>query len=288
MGAGIQAWRGFGVRKSPQLFIIQPAGGPLNSMHGPRSSTTVLKFGLALIFALILTTASPARASRATLGAQPPPSSTEKLQFQHLSLKTRQEVFERVWKDIDEHYYDRSFNGVDWKEVHARYKPLVDETNDDGEFYSLMSRMTGELHDAHTRFNSPEQWRNVKKQQGVGSGLSLDEIDGKIVVTAIRRDSNAAHVGIEPGMVVLTVDGKPVEERIAEIERAKAASSTSRATRMFTYSRLLAGPSDTEVKLGLERADGSHFETEVRRQVYSAAPNLATDKMASGNAYIRF
>ena len=45
---------------------------------------------------------------------------------------------------------------------------------------------------------------------------------------------------------------------------------------------------DTEVKLGFERADGSHFETEVRRQVYSAAPNLATDKMASGNAYIRF
>ena len=57
---------------------------------------------------------------------------------------------------------------------------------------------------------------------------------------------------------------------------------------MFTYSRLLAGPPDTEVKLGLERADGSHFETEVRRQVYSSAPNLATDKLASGNAYIRF
>ena len=108
------------------------------------------------------------------------------------------------------------------------------------------------------------------------------------MVTAIRPDSNAAHVGIEPGMVVLTVDGKPVEDRIAEIESVKAASSTNRATQMFTYSRLLAGPLDTEVKLGLERADGSHFETEVRRQVYSAAPNLATDKLASGNAYIRF
>jgi carboxyl-terminal processing protease len=148
--------------------------------------------------------------------------------------------------------------------------------------------MTGELHDAHTRFNSPEQWRNVRKQQGVGSGLSLDEIDGKVVVTSIRGDSNAAHVGIEPGMIVLTVDGKPVAERIAEIESAKAISSTSRATSMFTYSRLLAGPADTEIKLGLERADGSQFETEVRRQVYSAVPNLATDTTPEGNAYIRF
>jgi carboxyl-terminal processing protease len=148
--------------------------------------------------------------------------------------------------------------------------------------------MTGELHDAHTRFNSPEQWRNIKKQQGVGSGLSLDEIDGKIVVTAIRADSNAAHVGIEPGMILLSVDGKLVADRVAEIESIKAASSTTRATRMFTYSRLLAGPADSELKLGFERADGSYFETEVRRQVYSAAPNLATDTTPSGNAYIRF
>jgi carboxyl-terminal processing protease len=197
-------------------------------------------------------------------------------------------VFERVWKEIDDHYYDRSFNGVDWNEVHTRYKPLVDATKNDREFYALISQMTGELHDAHTRFNSPEQWRNIRKQQGVGSGLSLDEIDGKVVVTAIRADSNAAKLGIEPGMVILTVDGKPVAERIAEIERVKFVSSTSRATRIFTYSRLLAGPPDTEVKLGLERADGSHFETEVRRQVYSATPSLATDTTPAGNAYIRF
>lgn len=259
-------------------------------VHGPRSSNGLLRLGLGLALALAFGGAGATVSSRTTsssaLSSHSQSSSTET--SRQLPAKTRRDVFERVWKEIEDHYYDRSFNGVDWNEVHARYKPLVDEAKDDREFYTLMSRMTGELHDAHTRFNSPEQWRNIKKQQGVGSGLSLDDIDGKIVVTAIRRDSNAAHVGIEPGMVVLTVDGKPVEDRIAEIESEKAASSTSRATRMFTYSRLLAGPSDTEVKLGLERADGSHFETEVRRQVYSAAPNLATDKMASGNAYIRF
>jgi carboxyl-terminal processing protease len=256
-------------------------------MHGPRSSNGVLKFGLALVFALTATLATTAREAQVALATRSQASSSAEASRQ-LSPKTRQEVFERVWKEIADHYYDRSFNGVDWSEVHARYKPLVDASKNDHEFYVLLSRMTGELHDAHTRFNSPEQWRNVKKQQGVGSGLSLDEIDGKVVVTSIRADSNAAHVGIETGMVLLTVDGKPVEERIAEVERAKAASSTSRATDLFTYSRLLAGPADSEVRLRLERADGSRFETEVRRQVYSAAPNLATDTTPAGNAYIRF
>jgi carboxyl-terminal processing protease len=256
-------------------------------MRGRYSSDFVLRLGLGLVVAwLFLCQAIPARASSIGSSSRSQTSSSES--SRQLSPKARREVFERVWKDIDEHYYDRTFNGVDWNEVHARYKPLVEATKDNREFYALMSRMTGELHDAHTRFNSPEQWRNIRKQQGVGSGLSLDEIDGRIVVTSIRPDSNAAHVGIEPGMILQSVDGKPVAERVAEIESAKSASSTSRATRMFTYSRLLAGPPDTEIKLGLERADGSHFEADVRRQVYSSAPNLATDTTPSGNAYIRF
>jgi carboxyl-terminal processing protease len=247
----------------------------------------VLRLGLGLVVVwLYIGWAIPALATSIGSPSRSQSSSTES--SRPLSPKVRREVFERVWKDIDEHYYDRTFNGVDWNEVHARYKPLVEAAKDNREFYALMSRMTGELHDAHTRFNSPEQWRNIRKQQGVGSGISLDEIDGRIVVTSIRPDSNAALVGIEPGMILRYVDGKPVAERIAEIESAKSESSTSRATQMFTYSRLLAGPSDSEIKLGLERADGSNFETEVRRQVYSSAPSLATDKMPSGNAYIRF
>jgi carboxyl-terminal processing protease len=255
-------------------------------MQGPRPSNVVLKLGAAVVFALGLGHATPARTPDVALGSHSQSSAASA--SEQLSPKTRREVFERVWKEIADHYYDRAFNGVDWNEVHARYAPLVDLTKDNHEFYALLSRMTGELHDAHTRFNSPEQWKNIKKQQGVGSGISLDEIDGRVVITSIRPDSNAAHVGIEPGMVVLTVDGKPVEERIAEIESAKSASSTKRATHIFTYSRLLAGAPDTEVKLGLERADGSVFETEVRRQVYSSAPNLETDTTPWGNAYIRF
>jgi carboxyl-terminal processing protease len=200
----------------------------------------------------------------------------------------RMEIFEKVWKEIHDHYYDPSFNGVNWDEIHARYRPLIEEPADDQDFYALMSRMTGELHDAHTRFNSPEQWRSYKKQQGVSSGISVDDVDGKTVVTAVRRDSSAAHAGIEPGMVILTIDGKPVAERVAEIERSKPSSSSERATRIFSYGRLFAGPPETEMKLGLERADGSRFDAILQRQIYSSAPDVATDVLPSGNGYIRF
>jgi carboxyl-terminal processing protease len=207
---------------------------------------------------------------------------------QRLSPKDRKEISEKIWKEIHDHYYDPSFNGVNWDEVRERYVPLVEAVKNDQEFYALMSRMTGELHDAHTRFSSPEQWKNYRRQQGVSAGFSVDDVDGKPVVTSVRSNSNAAHAGVEPGMVVLSVDGRPIEERVAELEQSRPPSSSERATRMFIYGRIFAGPPDSEIKLGLQRADGSSFEAGITRQVYSVAPDVATDVLPSGSGYIRF
>jgi carboxyl-terminal processing protease len=256
------------------------------TMTGPRTSIRLHILRSVLFLALAAAAGLP------STFAQSPPSAPSRRadspKSQRLSLKARREIFETVWKDIRDHYYDPSFNGVNWDEIHTRYRPLVEAAGDDQEFYSMLSRMTGELHDAHTRFNSPEQWKKYKKQQGVSSGISVDDLDGKTVVTTVRRDSSAAHAGIEPGMVVLSIDGKPVAERIAEIEKNKAPSSSERATRLFSYGRLFAGPPDTEMRVGMERADGSRFEVTLERQVYSSVPDVITDVLPSGIAYIRF
>jgi len=205
-----------------------------------------------------------------------------------LTAKDRKEVFEKIWKEIYNHYYDPSYNGVDWKEVRQRYTPLVEATKSDQEFYALMSQMTSELHDAHTRFNSPEQWKNFRRQQGVTVGFSVDDVDGKTVVTSVIPGTDAAHAGVEQGMVVLRVNDTPVAERVAEIEKKRLPSSSERATRWFIYNRVFAGPADSPVKVTLQRADGSVFEVSVRRQIYSAAPEVTTHVLPSGNVYIRF
>ena len=207
---------------------------------------------------------------------------------QRLTAKDRKEVFEKVWREIRDHYYDPSYNGVNWDEVLRRYAPLVTATKSDQEFYALMSQMTSELHDAHTRFSSPEQWRNFRRQQGVTVGFSVDDVDGETVVTNVIPGTEAARAGIGPGMVVQRVDDIPVRERIAEIQKKRLPSSSERATRWFIYNRVFAGPPDTLVKVALKRADGSPFEVSVRRQIYSEAPQVTTHVLSSGNVYIRF
>lgn len=215
-------------------------------------------------------------------------SATDRAASQRLSPKDRTKVFEAIWRQIHDHYYDPSFNGVNWNEIRARYRPLVAATKTDQDFYALMSQMTGELHDAHTRFSSPDQWKSYKRQLGVSVGFSVDDVDGKTVVTGVRADSGAAHAGLQPGMVVVSVDGRPVEERIAEIEKSRPPSSSDRATRMFIYGRLFAGAVGSVVNVGLQRPDGSRFEAAITRLLYSVVPDVATDVLPSGSAYIRF
>jgi carboxyl-terminal processing protease len=254
--------------------------------HQPlRKFFALLLFLLLFVFAV---DAQPQEKPNTPTTPQIPGAASEPAAKQRLTAKDRKEVFEKVWKEIHDHYYDASYNGVDWNEVHRRYAPLVEATKRDQDFYALMSQMTSELHDAHTRFNSPEQWKNFRRQQGVTVGFSVDDVDGKTVITHVIPGTDAARAGIEPGMVVLRVDGTPVAERIAEIEKKRLPSSSERATRWFIYNRVFAGPADTPVKVSLQRGDGSVFEASVRRQIYSAAPEVTTHMLPSGNVYIRF
>src|SRR5258708_3046632 len=246
------------------------------------------RLALFLLLSIFATTTLPQERRDPPATPQVPGAVSESAPKELLTAKDRKEVFEKIWKEIYNHYYDPSYNGVDWKEVRQRYTPLVEATKSDQEFYALMSQMTSELHDAHTRFNSPEQWKNFRRQQGVTVGFSVDDVDGKTVVTSVIPGTDAAHAGVEQGMVVLRVNDTPVAERVEEIEKKRLPSSSERATRWFIYNRVFAGPADSPVKVTLQRADGSVFEVSVRRQIYSAAPEVTTHVLPSGNVYIRF
>jgi carboxyl-terminal processing protease len=228
-----------------------------------RSIVTVLLLGLAISFATTGTSRS-------------------------LSPKEREGVFETVWKDIDEHYYDPKFGGVNWQEIHQRYLPLVRAVRDDREFYAIVDRMTGELHDAHTRFTSPEQWASRKKHQGVSVGFRAGYVEDKVVVLDVFPDSNAARAGVEPGLIVIALHGQPIADRLAESATKVLPSSTERVTKLRILSNAFAGTSETPFEASLQRADGTVLEVKFARQTLATEPRVTATKLSSGFGYIRF
>jgi carboxyl-terminal processing protease len=205
-----------------------------------------------------------------------------------LSPGDRQQIFEKVWKDVDAHYYDPEFGGVKWQEVRQRYMPLVQAAKDDKDFYSIVDRMTAELHDAHTRFSSPEQWENRKKHQGVSIGFRAGYVENKVVVLDVFPDSNAARAGVQPGMIVTALDGQPIADRLAEAAPKVLPSSTERVTKLRILSNVFAGSLEAPFAASLDRANGSSFDVKFARQTLSTEPRVTSAKLTSGYGYIRF
>lgn len=204
-----------------------------------------------------------------------------------LSSKERVEVFEEVWETVNQKYYDGSFNGVDWRAMRDRYRPLVQEAADDEGFYDVLKRMVGELHDAHTRFHTPEQRRERERLQAVTAGLSIFEVEGKVVVISVEPDSDAARAGVEPGMIVLTVDGKPVADRLAEARARVAGTSSDRAVRLRVYRMIIDGDPGAALRMSLTRADGSTLDVALIRRIVSDTAEVTSRRLTSGLGYIR-
>ncbi len=107
------------------------------------------------------------------------------------------DLFVSVWETVNERFYDPEFNGVDWKAVGERYRPLAAKAKTDAEFHGLMQKMLGELPVSHLGLGMPGQ------QGHIGIGVRTHNIDGRQTVTFVHPGSDAQRRGIRTGDVFL-------------------------------------------------------------------------------------
>ena len=238
--------------------------------------------GLILLSATALSSIPrvPAASSPRSFAGQPASSDS-------LSAKDRIKAFEEVWRTIDEKYYDPRFNGVNWQNIHDRYRPLVDRVEGDDDFYAMLKRMVGELHDAHTRFHTPRERRERKKQQTVTVGIAIFEVEGRPTIVAVDPNSQAARQGVEAGMTLRSVGGTPIADWLAANTARVEGTSSERATRLRLYYRIIDGEPGSSFKVELARADGTLLEVTLVRRIVSEAPAATWRRLASGFGYIK-
>jgi carboxyl-terminal processing protease len=211
----------------------------------------------------------------------PPPTAA-------LTVAQRERAFDFVWETIDTRYHDPKFNGVDWRAVGSRYRPLALAAPDDDAFWDVLDRMTGELHDAHTRVESPRRVALRKSDEAVTLGFFFQPVQGRLAVVSVNSESDAWWAGVRPGMTLVSIDGEPAQKVYARLRADVRHDSTERATHMQAVRRLVAGETGSKVAFEFERADGTRLATVLTRRKLAVRSTQTHRVLPSGFGYIRF
>jgi len=176
-----------------------------------RNGQTWVRFSCALLLLGWLPQAGPLRAQETA-----PISSRE----HQLDI----EAFEHVWKTVFEKHFDPTWGGVDWKAVHAEFRPQVEATKSRREARAVIRAMLSRLKLTHFNLIPSELYGDLSLPEAGGgepgtTGIHLRVIDSHALVISADPGSSAEKAGIRPGWEILQIDKSPIPSQLAAIAK---------------------------------------------------------------------
>jgi tricorn protease len=132
--------------------------------------------------------------------------------FNYRPVQERAYIFDHVWKQVKEKFYDPTIRGIDWDGYHTAYARFLPHIDNNYDFQDMLSEFLGELNGSHTgaRYNS-EGPSLADAALGVfyddtytGEGLKIKEIIPKSPLTLKKNDAVA-------GCIIEKIDGKTID-----------------------------------------------------------------------------
>lgn len=123
----------------------------------------------------------------------------------------REYIFEHVWKQVNEKFYDPQIHGIDWAGYKKNYERFMPYIANNFDFQDLLSEMLGELNGSHTGARYQSMSRLIMGSLGVlydqdyeGDGLKVAEVlpGGAL---------NLADSEIKAGDVIESIDGHKIK-----------------------------------------------------------------------------
>jgi carboxyl-terminal processing protease len=121
------------------------------------------------------------------------------------------EIFEIVWQTVNDRYFDPSFGGLDWDEVHDRYRPLIAAAESGEEFLRTMNEMLFDLNVSHLAVLPADQLARGLSVEG-SIGIDVRLLGDDAVITSVEPGSPGGEAGLQPGFVIQSIDGVSIEE----------------------------------------------------------------------------
>ena len=168
-----------------------------------------------------------------------------------ISAEVRQETFDIVWRTVKEKHFDPTLGGVDWDKVREQYAPLSEGAKSNGEFYGVLRKMLGELHQSHFNIIPPEAIvdDDSSEPKGGGIGIDLRLIDREAIITRVEQGSKAANAGLRPGFIIKKVDDTTVEQVVAMFAKSNETWSMIALRITRTLLARINGAPETTVRI---------------------------------------
>lgn len=166
------------------------------------------------------------------------------------------QIFDEMWADVDENYYDPNFHGLDWAKTKQEYQKYVPYINTRADLRTMMNDLLGELNSSHQGFSTFGEDENISLQNRTMETGIVFQNDAPYKVSYVVKRSASDRKGIElkEGDVLVKVNDRRVDQNM---------------NRDYYFTR----PSlDRELKLTFERG-GQTFDIKVHPQS-SLANNL--------------
>lgn len=71
-------------------------------------------------------------------------------EYEYRPREEREYIFNHIWKQVDEKFYDPDIHGIDWEGYRSTYAKFLPHINNNFDFQEMLSEMLGELNGSHT------------------------------------------------------------------------------------------------------------------------------------------
>ncbi len=133
--------------------------------------------------------------------------------FDYHPYQERQYLFDHVWRQVKEKFYDTKLHGIDWEGYRKNYERFLPYINNNYDFRDMLSEMLGELNGSHTGARYRPTSTALRTSH---LGIFIDETyegDGLRIEEVIKRGPFAIrNTGVTAGCIIEKIDGEPIKK----------------------------------------------------------------------------